>query len=238
MKKIKFIYIFTMLSCSISFAQEKPTQEIDPSKPTNLYTQFNTLSEINKYDEFSTYGTRLNFEYAFNPDNLLLVEVPFLYNDLTKKTGLSDTRIRYFNAVKRNISKTIIAIAPFVDISIPTGNSNYGLGEGTWSLAAGAVVGMVISEKVALFPGVNYVYLTKLSESGFGLQTNMSVSFSKKSFLFVNPIVTFFSFDTIVQAELNYNYILKPNKFKVNLGWLPNFTNNINTIRLGATFFL
>jgi hypothetical protein len=49
---------------------------------------------------------------------------PFLYNDLTKKTGLSDTRIRYFNAVKRNISKTIIAIAPFVDISIPTGNSN------------------------------------------------------------------------------------------------------------------
>jgi hypothetical protein len=66
----------------------------------------------------------------------------------------------------------------------------------------------------------------------------MSVSFSKKSFLFVNPIVTFFSFDTIMQAELNYNYILKPNKFKVNLGWLPNFTNNINTIRLGATFFL
>jgi len=66
----------------------------------------------------------------------------------------------------------------------------------------------------------------------------MSVKFNPNSFLFVNPIVTHFSFDTIWQAEVNYNYIVTPNKFKVNAAWNPNFTNDLNTFRIGATFFL
>jgi len=228
----------SMLSSSLIFAQDNSEQTtIDPSKPTNLYTQFNTLAEYNAHDGFATYGTRLNFQYAFNPDNLLLAEVPLLYNDATDKFGVSDVRVRYFNAIKRNISKTIIAIAPFTDITIPTGSFEDGLGGDTWSLAAGAVIGIALSKNIFLFPGANYVYLTEPEESGLGLQTNMSVKFNPNSFLFLNPIVTFFSFDTIWQAELNYNYIIIPNKFKVNAGWNPNFTNDINTFRLGATIY-
>ena len=145
--------------------------------------------------------------------------------------------MRYFNAVKRNVSKTVIAIAPFADISIPTGSAENGLGSDTWSLAGGAVVGLVLNEQISLFPGVNYVYLTGPKESGVGFQTNMSLKFNKKAFVFLNTIVTMFDFDTIWQAEVNFNYIITPNKFKVNAGWFPNFTNDINTIRLGATFF-
>lgn len=233
-------YLIVLLFCSsLCLAQNNADQQtIDPSKPTNLYTQFNALAELNAYDGFSTYGTRFNFQYAFNPDNLLLAEVPFLYNDATDKFGISDVRVRYFNAIKRNISKTVIAIAPFADITIPTGSFDNGLGGDTWSLAAGAVVGIVLNKNISLFPGANYVYLTRLEESGFGFQTNMSVKFSPNSFLFVNPIVTHFSFDTIWQAEVNYNYIITPNKFKVNAAWNPNFTNDLNTFRIGATFFL
>src|SRR6056297_1420867 len=235
--KIRILIICLMASTFI-FSQQDENLEIDPSKPTNLYTQINTLGEYNSYDGFATYGTRLNFQYAINPDNLLLVEVPLLYNDATNKFGLSDVRVRYFNAIKRNISKTVIAIAPFADISIPTGSAQDGLGADTWSLAAGAVVGLVLNEKISLFPGANYVYLTAIEESGFGFQTNMSIRFNQKSFLFVNPIVTLFSFDTIWQAEVNYNQFIVPNKFKVNAAWNPNFTNNLDTFRVGATFFL
>ncbi|SRR6056297_150453 len=238
MKKVLFV-VFTLGALStLVKAQEAPTADIDPSKPTNLYTQVNTLAELNAYEGFNTYGTRFNVQYAFDPDNLLLVEVPLLYNDATNKFGLSDVRVRYFNAIKRNISKTVIAIAPFADISIPTGSVQDGLGADTWSLAAGAVVGLVLSEKISLFPGANYVYLTAIEESGFGFQTNMSIRFNQKSFLFVNPIVTLFSFDTIWQAEVNYNQFIVPNKFKVNAAWNPNFTNNLDTFRVGATFFL
>jgi len=157
-------YLIVLLFCSsICLAQNDSDQPtIDPSKPTNLYTQFNALVELNAYDGFSTYGTRFNFQYAFNPDNLLLAEVPFLYNDATDKFGISDLRVRCFNAIKRDISKTVIAIAPFSDITIPTGSFDNGLGGDTWSIAAGAVVGIVLNKNISFFPCANYVYLTKL----------------------------------------------------------------------------
>lgn len=236
--KYKFLSLILIAFCFHSIKAQNTKEEIDPSKPTNLYTQINTLGEYNAYDGFATYGTRVNFQYAFNPNNLLLGEVPLLYNDATNEFGLSDVRLRYFNVVKRNISSTIIAIAPFTDITIPTGSAEKGLGSDTWSIAVGGVVGLVLNKNISLFPGVNYVYLTEPKESGLGFQTNMSLSFSKQAFVFLNPIVTMFDFDTIWQAEVNFNYIITPNKFKVNAGWYPNFTNDINTMRVGATFFL
>jgi len=238
--KYKTLFFVAILSIMASNAQESK-QEIDPSKPTNLYTQFNVLAEVNSGENFNTYGTRLNFQYAFNPDNLLLMEVPLLYNDATESFGLSDTRVRYFHALKRNITKRLIAIAPYADITIPTGSVKNGLGSDRWSLAAGVVAGYVVSPKISMFPGVGLVHVTAPtggdSQTGVSLQTNMSVSFSKKSFLFVNPIVSFLD-KTNWQAELNYNYIITPNKLKVNAGWFPSFTNDVDTFRVGATFFL
>jgi hypothetical protein len=238
--KYKVLFFVAVISMMATNAQESK-QEIDPSKPTNLYTQFNVLAEVNSSEKFNTYGTRLNFQYAFNPDNLLLLEVPLLYNDDTKSFGLSDTRVRYFHALKRNITKRLIAIAPYLDITVPTGSFKNGLGSDRWSLAAGVVAGYIVSPKISMFPGVGLVHVTapegKNSQTGVSFQTNMSVSFSKRSFLFVNPIVTFLD-ETNWQAELNYNYIVTPNKLKVNAGWIPNFTNDIDTFRVGATFFL
>jgi hypothetical protein len=238
--KYKVLFFVAIISMMTINAQESK-QEIDPSKPTNLYTQFNVLAEVNSGDKVNTYGTRLNFQYAFNPDNLLLLEVPLLYNDVTKSFGLSDTRVRYFRAVKRNITKRLIAIAPYADITMPTGSVKKGLGSDRWSLAAGVVAGYVVSPKISMFPGVGLVHLTAPSggdsQTGLTFQTNMSISFSKKSFLFVNPIVSFLD-KTNWQAEFNYNYIITPNKLKVNAGWFPSFTNDVDTFRVGATFFL
>lgn len=91
MKKTNFIAA-VMLLWSLSTVAQESNQTIDPSKPTNLYTQFNTLTELNSYDTFSTYGIRLNFQYAIDTDNLILVELPFLRKDATNKTGISDMR--------------------------------------------------------------------------------------------------------------------------------------------------
>ena len=220
------------------------TQTVDASKPTNLYTQVNAAFEYqSRKDSPDLYGTRINVQYAFNPDNLLLVELPLLYNEGTDKFGLSDTRVRYFHAAKRNITKRLIAIAPYVDITMPTGSFKNGLGLDVWSLSAGVVAGYVLTPKIAMFPGVGYVHVTEpndyvgKSQNGVNFQTNMSISFSDRAFLFVNPIVTILS-DTIWTGEFNFNYMITPNKLKVNAGYFPNFTNDINTIRVGATIFL
>ncbi len=257
LKKIVRVSLFgAFILLQSSYAQDSTgakKAEIDPSKPTNLYTQVNANLEYQVGKTQNLFGVRANVQYAFNPDNLLLIELPFLYNDRTNKFGLGDMRVRYFNAVKRNISKSFIAIAPFADISIPTGSYKNGLGSSSWSLAGGVVFGFIVSKKISLFPGINYVHITKpgtnlipeinkFSSDGIGFQFNASYVINKQTFLFVNPIPTFLStngnWKSIWAAEFNLNRIIKPNKFKMNVSFNPNFTYDVYTFRLGGTFFL
>ncbi len=255
MRFIAFILVTSSLFTASLSAQDslQTKKNIDPSKPTNLYTQVNTNLEYQAGKSQNLFGIRANVQYAFNPDNLLLVELPLLNNDRTNKFGLGDTRVRYFNAIKRNISKSFIAIAPFADISLPSGSYMNGLGTSSWSIAGGIVFGFVVSKKLSLFPGINYVHITKpstdlipssskFSSNGVGFQFNASYVINKQTFLFVNPIPSFLNsngnWNSIWAAEFNLNRIVVPNKFKMNLSWNPNFTYTINVFRLGATIFL
>jgi hypothetical protein len=228
-------------------------KDIDPSKPTNLYTQVNLNLEYQNGKQQDLFGVRVNVQYAINPDNLFLIEVPVLYNNGSSRFGIGDMRVRYFNAVKRNITKSFIAIAPFADISAPTGSYTNGLGSSRWSLAGGVVFGFILSKKLSIFPGINYVHLTKpgtdlipeeskFSSNGVGFQFNASYVINKKTFLFLNPIPAFINtngeWSSSWTAECSFNRIIIPNKFKMNVGWYPNFTADSHTFRLGGTFFL
>jgi len=254
MKKLLITLTIIVLSFDL-FAQQGNVieQEVDPSKPTNLYTQVNTNLESSFSDSQNLFGLRMNVSYAINPDNLVLAEVPFLYNDASKNFGISDSRVRYFAILKRNITKKFIAIAPFTDITIPTGSYENGLGSSTWSVAVGSVFGFVASPKLALFPGISYVSTTKPSTdlipenskfagNGISFQFNASYSFSKNTFLFINPTPLLLNSNSewkmIWSGEFNLNHIFIPNKLKANITWVPNFTNEINVLRLGTTFFL
>lgn len=248
----KLIYFFACLIISISskaqdtvtIVEPIPTEkEIDASKPTNLYTQVNVLPEYQNIKNGSDlYGSRFNIQYAANADNLFIIEVPFLHSMATNKTGLSDLRVRYFSAVKRNITPRLIALAPFLDITAPTGSVKNGLGTGSWSLSAGAVIGYIVTSRFAVFPGVGYVYLTKTKSSGIGVQLNGSYSFSKRTFMFINPTPSFINangkWNSIWSGDFSVNRIVVPNKLKLNVSFNPDFTNEIYVYRAGATFYL
>lgn len=255
MKKSLFILSLTsLLTFSLKAQEQKETtKDIDPSNPTNLYTQVNGSLEYQDGKTANLYGVRANVQYAFNPDNLMLVELPLLHNDLTDKTGIGDMRVRYFHVAKKGITKSFIAIVPFVDVSIPLGNYENGLGTSSWSLAGGVVGGFVVSPKLSLFPGISYVHITKqttdvipealkFSSDGIGLQFNASYKFSKSTFMFINPTPTFLNtngdWKTFWSGELNLNHIVTPNKFKVNAGWSPNFTTELHIFRIGATIYI
>jgi hypothetical protein len=136
---------------------------------------------------------------------------------------------------------------------LPTGSYKNGLGSSSWSLAGGVVFGFVASKKLALFPGISYVHITKpatdlippalkFSTNGIGLQFNASYKFSKKTFMFINPTPAFLStngsWKSFWSGDLNLNRMIKPGKFKMNIGWSPNFTAKVHTLKLGATFYL
>ncbi|TRX42782.1 hypothetical protein [Flavobacterium restrictum] len=253
-KSIAISVLLLMFSMGSNAQETAPTKtEIDPTKPTNLYTQVNASLEYQSGKTQNLFGVRTNVQYALNPDNLFLVELPFLYNDKTEKFGIGDMRVRYFTAVKRNISKSFIAIVPFADVSFPIGSYKNGLGTSSWSLAGGAVLGFIISKKLSIFPGASYVHITKpatnilpetskFSSDGVGFQFNASYVINKKTFLFVNPTPTFLStngqWKTFWSGEVNLNRIIIPNKFKVNAYWGPNFTTDVHILRLGATMYL
>jgi hypothetical protein len=262
MRKLFIVSLTILLISTVSFAQSQSPvkadtitgkKEIDPSNPTNLYTQVNTSFEYQTSKPQNLYGLRINVQKAFNPDNLLFIELPMYYNDRTGKFGQGDMRIRYYSVVKRRITKRFIAIVPFVDIGIPTGLYKNGLGGSVWSFAGGIVGGFVLSKKLSLFPGVSYVHLTKpatgliadinkFSADGIGLQFNASYKFNKTTFMFINPTPSFINtngnWKAFWSGDLNLNKIIKPNKLKMNIGWSPNFTARLHTIKLGTTFFL
>ncbi|MEK8180808.1 hypothetical protein WMW71_10705 [Flavobacterium buctense] len=253
-------YLRSLLLASFLFTSTIQAQdtgegkkEIDPSNPTNLYTQVNGNLEYQDGKTANLYGLRVNVQYAFNPDNLMLLELPLLHNDLTNKTGFGDMRVRYFHVAKKGITKNFIAIVPFADISIPIGNYENGLGTSSWSLAGGVVGGFIINQKLSLFPGVSYVHITKpstdvipeafkYSSDGIGFQFNASYKFSKSTFMFVNPTPTLLNtngnWKTFWSGEFNLNHIITPNKFKMNIGCSPNFTNDIYLYKIGATLFI
>ncbi len=251
--KLIFTFIVCILNVTFLLAQDTEKQAIDPSNPTNLYTQVNSNLEYQKGKIQDLYGLLMNIQYAFNPDNLMLLELPVLHNGHTGGTGVGDLRLRYFTVVKRNMKKRLFALAPFTDISVPIGSYKKGIGTSSWSIAVGMVAGYLVSSRFSLFPGVSVVHITKpgtelipdeskFSSTGIGLQFNGSLKFSKQTYCFINPTPSFLStngnWKTYWSGEFSLNHIVKPNKLKMNIGWNPNFTADIHVFRLGATLYL
>ena len=161
----------------------------------------------------------------------MFFEVPFLYHTNTEKFGLSDTQIRllflklmfFFGrnystgvlwtkiirqlADKWQIKSFVRRLADEFCFLSFVFSGLFRLGSSSWSLSGGMVAGLVLTSKIALFPGVGYVHITKprafvgISKNGINLQTNMSVKFNSKLFLFVNPIVTIFD-EALWSADL------------------------------------
>jgi hypothetical protein len=252
-KKLKLFLLGISLVFNISAQDSLGKKDIDPSKPTNLYTQVNVNLEYQNRKDGEFWGTRVNFQKAFNPNNLLLGELPFLYNVNSGKFGLADIRLRYYNIIKRNISKKFIALGAFGDVTAPTGKYDNGFGGSSWSLAAGVITGFTLSKSFSFFPGISYIHLTKpttdkipedlkSTSNGIGLQFNASVRLNKSTFMFINPVPTFINtngdWNANWLAEFSLNKIIIPNKFKMNFAYNPNFSNGVFILRLGATWFL
>lgn len=254
--KLLLVFTFFVIASfplTLSAQKHHKEQEIDPSKPTNMYTEVSVNLDYKKSDAENLYGVRGSISYAINPDNLLMAEIPIFRNDLTGKTGLSDIRIRYFTAVKRDISNTFIAVAPFLDVTMPTGSLEKGLGSSSWSISAGSVIGLMFSDNFGLFPGVGIIHMTKPStdllpddmkftSTGVAFQFNASYSFDRNTYIFVNPTPSVMSTNGIWKTnwagEMSLNRTFIPNKLMMSAYWGPNFTNKTNSFRLGATFYL
>lgn len=245
------VIIFFLWICGI---QAQDSEEIDPAKPTNFYTQVNVAAEYSfgKADELI--GTRINGQYSFNSNNLVLFEVPFLYNLDRDAAGLGDIRLRYFGIIKKDYSKTfpkIAAIAPTVDVVLPTGSFEKGIGSSSLVISPGLVWGWFFSEKTQVFPIISYQHISKpgsnlvpeefrYDKHGMTFQAIANYSFSKKTFLQVTPIYAINDLSRggdSFTTEFKMSYMPTVTS-KVQIFLRQEFTRSQTTINAGYTLYL
>lgn len=187
---------FMFIACA-SYAQDE--EVIDASKPTNFYSLLDNTLENTSSPNQNVFGFRGKITLAPSEAHLVLAEVPLLYNDRTQKFGLGDLRARYFWLPYKNYDKLIGAFGPSVDVFIPTGNFENGLGSGRWTVSPGFTVGLMAADWIQFFPIVSYRYASKpvfdnppaaldMSTHGLTLQVITPIVFSDKFFVQVTPI--------------------------------------------------
>jgi len=249
--KSKILTILLLVVSMGIFAQEDDAK-IDASKPTNFYSLLdNTLENTNSPIQ-NVMGYRGKIMIAPSEAHLILGELPLLYNDRTKKFGLSDIRVRYFYLPYKNYDKLFGAFGPSIDIFTPTGSFENGLGSGRWIVSPGLTAGLMVADWIQFFPILSYQYASKpvydnvpeeldKSTSGITFQVITPVVFSDKFFMQITPIYKMNNLsderqDRYVQ-ELIAVYTLAP-KLQLSGYYNGNFKDKIHQVSVGLTVFL
>ncbi len=180
---------------------QNDTVKVDNSKPTNVYSQIDNFLEYKKAPDYQTYGYNGRISYAANADNLILAEIPFRYHTETEKFGISDVRLRYFYIPYRDYSKTLGSFGASVDIYIPTGNYENGLGSSAWRISPGVIIGLMANKSgsISFFPSLSYLYTSKPTselvpeelkeeDHGFTFQVVSSFVINEDMFVQITPI--------------------------------------------------
>ncbi|OLY93369.1 hypothetical protein BUE76_16895 [Cnuella takakiae] len=230
------------------------TLEIDPSKPTNFYTQINVAAEVSWGVLPTLLGARVNGQYSINASNLVLFELPYMANLENNRSGIGDVRLRYFNIAFKDYSKVfpkVAALAPSIDIYMPTGSVAKGLGAGSWTLAPCIVWGWFINAKIQAFPIISYQYISKpnsdkvpdalrFERHGLTFQSVCNYSFTKRTFLQLTPIYAINDLKRggsngfTTEVKLSH---MPTARSKVQLFWRELFTLEQHTVNLGYTFY-
>lgn len=226
------------------------TQERDVSKPTNFYTFLDNNFEYISTPQAALMGYRANLTFSFSEKNLLLAELPLVYNTGNKQYGVGDLRLRYFWLPYKDYSKIIGAFGPSIDIFAPTGNFDKGLGSGRWIFAPGVTMGIMVAEWIQFFPVLSYQYLSKVDGQigdmnntelhGATFQVITPIVFSKKVFTQFTPVIGIEDFRKVEQMnfsmEMLFSYGFRDD-FWLNVFYKGAFQKDFHSIRIGFTTY-
>jgi hypothetical protein len=249
-KKFVLLIAMVLFTAAHAFSQEENT--IDASKPTNFYTQLDNTFENTNSSGQNVFGYRGKLMFAPSESHLILGEVPLLYNDRTEKFGIGDISARYFFLPYKNYDKLLGAFGPSVDVFVPTGSFEDGLGNGRIVVSPGVTAGLMVADWIQFFPILSYQYVGKplydnpTSETsqethGISIQVVTPVVISDRFFIQVTPIYKINDLKNKrqdrYQQELFAAYSLT-DKMQLNGFYNGNFKDNVHQVSVGLTLFL
>lgn len=186
---------------------------------------------------------------------LFSFEVPFLYSTKTEKFGLSDIRLRYFYIPYRDYTKTFGAFGASMDVFIPTGKFEDGLGSSSWRFSPGFTFGLTFNESqtISAFPAISYIYTTEptsdqipdeLKEVDHDMNVQVISSFvlGEDAFLLVTPIYDIKDVEDEKEdeflLEIESVFDIVRDKYQIGGFYRASFQSNVHNFRLFFTVFL
>lgn len=140
----RLAYAWAILSALGSIAAEESSFN-DPSDVTRMVTSLSPLLEYHRYEnqdqpDDGMWEIKVEAQYSKGAV-LFLADLGYGYRTGTEESGITDSRIRFFNVPYRNEDEDalISALGWSIDSNIPLGDADKGLGSGNWVFAPGVI---------------------------------------------------------------------------------------------------
>ena len=251
-KSIK-VFLYAVFTFAFQFGQAQ--DEKDNSKPTNVYSQIDNFLGFTRHNDYNTFGYNPKLTYTPNDANALSLEVPFLYTTKTDNFGLGDMRFRYFLVPYRDYTKFLGSFGASLDVIIPTGKFEDGLGSSSWRFSPGLMFGLILnqSQTISAFPVISYIYTTKpvselipedLREVDHGINFQVITSFVLRSdaFLLITPIYDLKDLkderEDEFSVEIESVFDIMRDKYQIGGFYRGAFLSNVHTFRVFFTVFI
>ena len=180
----------------------------DPSDMTNLVTSLSPVLEYHRYEnqnlpDDGLWELKLEGQYS-KGSVMLLGDVGYGYRTGTRKSGLTDSRIRFFHVPYRNDEESawISDFGWSIDSNLPIGDVDDGLGSGNWVFAPGIIWTHELN-KLNIAPNLVYQFTWANSDLGhlipsdgpdesraFRIELNLSVVTQPRYWFMLTPSYT------------------------------------------------
>ncbi|OHX67350.1 hypothetical protein NH26_13860 [Flammeovirga pacifica] len=171
----------------------------DTSKPTNIYSQIDHFLEYNHSPRGEMFSYNPRISYTLDDAYLLVMDLPYRFHSSKNVAGLGDPKIRYFYVPYKDDSKIISSMGLSLNITLPLGNTKFGLGDGSLKIATGIMLGYIAnrSKSISFFPTISYQYISKKHPEnsieevfhGINIELLSSIVINDDIFIQIKPII-------------------------------------------------
>ena len=162
---------FAILLAMRADAQLDPEAEAEPkafnpADVTAAASHIEIMPEYNSGDDAKSPLLRLIYDIDWAEGKYsITTEIPYGkvdFSDGESETGLGDIRLRYFQRVYKteNPEASLQTMVFSLDAFIPTGDSDKGLGTGTFLLAPTLILALPLSERWTVYPSPKFKFST------------------------------------------------------------------------------
>ena len=164
-------------------------------------------------------------------------------------------RFRYFLVPYRDYSKFLGSFGASLDVILPTGKFEDGLGTSSWRFSPGLMFGLILnqSQTISAFPVISYIYTTKPTSNlipedlrevdhGINFQVISSFVLSDDAFLLITPIYDLKDLkderEDEFSVEIESVFDIMRDKYQIGAFYRGLFQSNVHTFRVFFTVFI